>query len=98
MGVRKVQCFQAVISSKLLYGLSSAWLNEAEQRRLNGFQARCLRRIYNIQPSFISRISNVEVLKRAGQVEFTKQLLKQQLKLFQKIGIFSGISLFAQIL
>ena len=34
---RKIQVFKSVIISRLLYGLSSAWLNAAELRRLNGF-------------------------------------------------------------
>ena len=44
---RKLQIYQAVVVSRLLYGLSSAWLNAVETRRLNGFQARCLRCIVN---------------------------------------------------
>ena len=51
-------------------------------RRLNGLQARCLRKILHIQPSFYSRISNRTVLQRAGQELFSVQLLKQQLLLF----------------
>merc|ERR1711904_200515 len=82
---RKAQIFQAVIASKLLYGLSTAWLNTAEQRRLNGFQARCLRRVCNIKASYVSRVSNAKVLEKAGQITFLKQLLKQQLKLFRKV-------------
>ena len=54
---RKVQIFQAVVVSRLLYGLGSAWLDVAEIRRLNGFQARCLRKVVGIKPSFVSRIS-----------------------------------------
>ena len=34
---RKMRILQAVVVSKLLYGLSSAWLNKSEMRRLNGF-------------------------------------------------------------
>ena len=32
---KKIQIFQAVVVSRLLYGLSSAWLNVAEVRRVN---------------------------------------------------------------
>ena len=62
------------------------WLNVAEQRRLNGFQARCLRKVLGIKHAFVSRISNADVLKAAGQIDFSKQLLRQQLKLYQKIA------------
>lgn len=42
---KKVQVFNAIVTTKLLYGLSPSWLNLAERRRLNGFQCRCLRKI-----------------------------------------------------
>ena len=44
----KVQFFNAFILSKLRYGLSSVWLVAAQRRRIDGFVARCLRRILNI--------------------------------------------------
>lgn len=84
--VRKTQIFQAIVASRLLYGLSSAWLNVAEIRRLNGFQARCLRKIVGVKPAFVSRISNAAVLERAGQVPFGRQLLKQQLLLYGRVA------------
>ena len=34
---KKISIFKTVISSSLLYGLSSAWLNVADLRRLNSF-------------------------------------------------------------
>ena len=42
---RKLQIFTACIESKLLYGLQTAWLSVVERRRLDGFQARCLRQV-----------------------------------------------------
>ena len=42
---RKAEIFQAVVATKLLYGLSAAWLNVAERRRIDGFQARCVRKL-----------------------------------------------------
>ena len=83
---RKCHIFQSVIGSRLLYGLNSVWLNAADVRRLNGFQARCLRKILRIQPSFYSRISNRTVLQRAGQGTFSTHLLKQQLVLFGRVA------------
>ena len=53
---RKIDIFQATITSPLLYGLSSAWLNVAERRRMDGFQARCLRKILGIPSAYVSRI------------------------------------------
>ena len=75
-----------MVVSRLLYGLASAWLNVAESRRLNGFHARCLRKITGIKPSFVSRVSNATVLQRAGQAELRQQLLKQQLLLYGRIA------------
>jgi len=84
--LKKILIFQAVTISRLLYGLSSAWLNVAEIRRLNGFQARCLRKIAGIKPSFISRVSNKTVLQKTSQKQLGDQLLKQQMLLYGKVS------------
>ena len=83
---RKIQMFQALITSKVLYSLSTAWLNQSEKRRLDGFQAKCLRRVLHIPPSFLSRVSNKAVLQQARQDPYSTQLLRQQLALYGKIG------------
>ena len=83
---RKIQILQATITSRLLNGLSSAWLNEAGRRRLDGFQSRCLREILGIRPAYVSRIPNSVVLKEAYQKQYSQQLLIQQLKLFGNIA------------
>ena len=75
----------SIVETKLLYGLRSLWLNVAERRRLNGFQNRCLRKIWNIQP-FHSRVSNADVLTLIGQKCLTQTLHKQQLLLFAKVA------------
>jgi hypothetical protein len=51
----KLQAFDAVIRSKLLYGLESAQLNEPHQRRLNTFQLKGLRKILHMQTTFVNR-------------------------------------------
>ena len=48
-------------------------------RRLDGFQATCLRSVLRIAPSFYSRVSNKEVLRRARHKLATEILLEQQL-------------------
>ncbi len=83
---RKCQIFQSFITSRLLYGLSSACLKAAKLRRLNRFQARCLRKILRIQPAFVSRVSNRVVLQRSKQAPYSSQLLRQQLMLFGKVA------------
>ena len=82
---RKLEVFSALITSKVLYSLSSAWLNKAERRRIDGFQARCLRLILGIAHPYISRVSNKRVLQQSGQKSYSSQLLRQQLVLFGKI-------------
>ena len=83
---RKLQCFQAVVVPGLMYSLSTAWLTASQSRRLNGFQARCLRRILRVSPSFISRVSDKSVLQMTCHTQFTQQLLMQQLLLFGRIA------------
>ena len=62
-----------------MYGLQSACLNKSERRRLDGFQARCLRRVLRIPPSFYSRVSNRTVLESCGQKALSARLLQQQM-------------------
>ena len=82
---RKLHIFHTLVQSKLLFALSSLCLTAPQQRRLNGFQCRCIRRIIGIAPSYISRISNKEVLRKAVQRTATELLLKQQLQLLGKV-------------
>ena len=83
----KVKFFNAFILSKLRYGLATVWLVTAQRRRIDGFVARCLRRILHIPASFVSRVSNAAVLKRAGAKPFSQQLLKHQLHLLRKVAV-----------
>ena len=83
---RKLEVFQSVITSKVMYALNSAWLNQTSRKRLDGFQAKCLRKILNIPHAFLSRVSNATVLERSGQLAYTQQLLKAQILLFGKIA------------
>ena len=82
---RRIRIYKAVVVSRLLYGLSTAWLNAAELRRLQGFHCRCLRRILGIAPAYFSRVSNLKVLEQAGEVSFDKQLLQSQLILYGRV-------------
>jgi len=83
---RKVEIFNAVVVSILMYGLASAWLLKSDQRKLDGFQCRCLRTIWGILPSFISRVSNEKILKMTMQTRLTAILQKQQLTLYGKVA------------
>ena len=78
--------FHRGVVSKLRYGISSMWLGVAEQRKLDGFYCRCLRRILHIMPAYISRISNDVVLQRAGQIKLSTLILKEQLLYLSKVA------------
>jgi hypothetical protein len=84
---RKLQIFDAMILSKLRYALSSSWLVKADLRRLDGFEAACLRKMLGIKHSFWSRVSNAEVRKIAGQPPFSETVRSSQLKLLGQVFI-----------
>ena len=44
-----------------------------------------MRSIIGVKPAFVSRVSNEEVRSRAGQIAYSRQLLKQQLLLFGRV-------------
>ena len=83
---RKIEIFGTVVVSILMYGLAAAWLNTSDQRKLNGFQNRCLRAIWGIKPAYISRVSNARVLEITGQRPLTVLLQRQQLLLYGKVA------------
>jgi hypothetical protein len=82
---RKLGIYSCLIQSKLLYSLSSVCLTVAQIRKLNGFQNRCLRKIIGIAPSFVSRVTNAEVLRRCAHLPAADLLLKHQLSLLGKV-------------
>ena len=81
-----MRIFEVCIISKLLYGLVIAVLGKAERGRLDGFQARRLRRILRIPPSYYSRVSNARVLGMAGKENLSTSLVRQQMTLMGKIA------------
>ena len=83
----KLHYFQALIVSRLQYGLSTIWLVTAQRRRLDGFHARCLRKILRVPSAYVSRVSNAAVLEKGGAQSFSRQLLRKQLLLLSKIAM-----------
>ena len=81
----RLRVFSSLIMSKLMYSLPAGCFTKAELRRLDGFQARCLRRILRIPHSFVSRISNVSVLQKAGCEAASLQLRRKQLQLLGRV-------------
>jgi hypothetical protein len=82
---QKLRVFDSLVESKLLYAMASLTLTVAQQRKLNGFQNRCLRKIIGVKPSYISRVSNATVLAKARHRSATELLLKKRLQLFGKV-------------
>ena len=82
---QKLRIYVSLVETKLLYSLASLVLTVAQQRKVNGFQNRCLRRIVGIKPAYISRVSNVCVLSKASHTLATKLLNKRRLQLFGRI-------------
>ena len=74
---QKVRIFSACVVAKLTYALFAACLNQAERRRIDGFQAQCLRKIYRVPPSYIST---------AGQLPLSEQICKQQMLFMGKLA------------
>ena len=83
---QKLDFFESFVVSKLKYGLCTAGLVKAQRRRLDGFHARCLRRILGVPAAFVSRVSNAEVFSRAVVRPITEQLTEQQLMLMRRVG------------
>ena len=83
---RKAAIFDACVVAKLLYGLSSTCLTQVERRRLDGFHARCLRKVFRIAPSYYSRISNQTVWKIACSKPLSERILKTQCLYFGEVA------------
>ena len=69
----------------LLYGLQTSWLTKVQRTKLDGFQAKCVRKICGVQHSYWSRITNAEVLSYVDVIKLSDLLLEQQLLVFGKI-------------
>ena len=87
---RKFRVFESCVLSVLVYGLKTAWFGAVARRRLDGFHARCLRKLMGIPPAYISRVSNATVFTSAGCEPCSQQLLQQQLFLFGDIATSSA--------
>ena len=64
----KITVMQAVLYSKILFGLESAELTTGALRSLDTFQLKCLRKILKIKTTFVDRANtNESVYKRASE-------------------------------
>ena len=81
----KLRIFDQCVVSGLVYGLSSAVLTKADRRRLDGFQARCLRNILGIPSAYTSRISNQATLDKAKAKPLSETLRDENEKYFNEL-------------
>ena len=64
----KLEVYDAIIRSKLMYGLESVVLNDTQARRLDTFQLKGLRKILKIDTTYVDRaFSNAYVYDKASQ-------------------------------
>lgn len=82
---KKLHIYQSLVETKLLYGLSCHCLNAAEMRRLNGFQARCIRQVMRIPAAYYSRVSNRIVLEKSGSTAASQLLERQQIRMLGRV-------------
>ena len=83
----KMRVHDAVISSKLIYGLESASLTDAEYEGLDPFQIKVLKGILGIKHSYRPHISNGVVMQRANQRIILKEgkvIMKMSEKLINR--------------
>ena len=74
----KVSIYRACVLSTLLYGSETWTTYSAHERKLESFHLRCLRRILGIR--WQDKITNVEVLRRAGISTLTALLQQRRLR------------------
>jgi len=87
---RKIELYRAIVLPKLLYNLETLWLLQADRDRLDSFHAQCLRRVLRIPSSYVSRVSNEEVLERAREYPLSSTLRWRQTALYKKISALPG--------
>ena len=81
----KYRIYMTCIVSKLLYGLQTSWLTKDQRTKLDGFHAKCVRKITGIAHSYWSRVSNLTVLSYVQGCPLSKLLLEQQLISFGEV-------------
>ena len=74
----KVLVYQACVLSTLLYGSESWTVYARQERRLNSFHLRSLRRLLHIR--WQDRVPNTDVLQRAGLMGIPSMLMQRRLR------------------
>ena len=74
----KVMIYQACVLSALLYGSESWTLYSNQEKKLNMFHMRCLRKLLKIK--WQDKVTNADVLKRAGTTSMYVTLRNRRLR------------------
>ena len=75
--------FDAVVRSKLLYGLETIHLTDAMLKKVDAFQLRCLRKILKVPSTFIDRRNtNREVLNRCTALAYPNRGDRREFEFF----------------
>ena len=83
----KVQVFQSLVVSVLLYGAETWPMNQQNSRKLKTFQMRCLRDILGF--TLLDKKRNEDILRMTGQPPIEIELRKRRLQWFghvQRMG------------
>ena len=65
---RKLQMFNAILRSKVMYGLETLAMNQSIKEKLDTFQLKCLRKILRIPTTYVNReFSNAHVRSQVNQ-------------------------------
>ena len=85
----KIQVYNATVKAQLMYGLETSALSAVQLKKLDTFQQRGLRAILNIEPAWISRISNDAVMNTAVEA-LGKDIRLSSIQIRAKKVVFLG--------
>lgn len=90
---QKYNKYWATVVQQLVYGIPTLVIAKADMERLNAFHVRCLRIIYGIQPTYVTKhvlpfqdtVPNHEVYRIAKTYPLQVFIQEQQIKLYAHI-------------
>ena len=99
--MEKIVVFDAIVRSKLLYGLESTVMNETVKHSLDIFQFKGLRKILGLKTTFIDRQDDAEKIMSDAQAHRRRSTMpgrwERQIKNFsqvyeeRKLNVLNGI-------
>ena len=68
----KLITYNAIIKTKLMYGLESAQLNDSIKKYLDTFHLKCLRQILNLEHTYLDRANTNDHIYETAEMEMNK--------------------------